>query len=1016
MRTRIFVCLLLLALPVPGLQAQQVGGTISGRVTDQGGQPLSAVQVIVDGTSLSALTAADGRYTINGVPAGEVVVQATALGYETARQVVTVQSGQTAIGDLALAVSAIEIEQIVAVGYGTQRRETLTGSISDVAGDIVATSPAPNLSGSLAGRLPGLTVQQRSGEPGTENFDIVIRGLGTYGNNNPLIVVDGVERDNWQRLNPEDIETVTVLKDASAAIYGARAANGVILINTKRGAVGPAQFDVSFESAFASLTRRPDVLSSGDFAQFFNEARFYDAGRPANWTPTYTDEALTKFRNGSDPILYPDTDWPAESFKSHSLQRTVGIQATGGNEAVQYRLSFGYMDQGTDFKNNPNNYTRYNLRAVLDAQLTEDLRVGANLAGTINNRVDDGGDYFPVIISNPTLVSRYPNGLLAGGRFGQNPLLRDRFGRDETEDTPIYTTFTAAYDAPFLDGLNFDFSFNYDQRNTFRKDFNTPWTFHEYNTATGEYDVVQGEQSVISLRDTYSRSTTLLSNLRATYTNTFAQDHNVSLMVGGEQQKDRFWNASAYRRNFVSAAIPQIDVGSVAAEDQETSGGADEGAYNNLFGRVNYDFQSKYLVEFVFRYDGSPIFPEGKRYGFFPSVSLGWRLSEEPFFQERFPFVNDLKLRASRGKVGSDRVPEYQYLQAFQFQGNYVFGGVDAPGIQSSVLPNPNITWEESLKTDLGLEATLWDGGLGVDFTYWRESRTGILSAPQLAVSRVFGFPALPDLNIGETEANGYELVLSHSRALSEDFSYQISGNVAYAKSKIIYLDEVPPAEDYQKQEGNPVDANLYYVSDGIFNTQAELDGYPHRNNAQLGDIKIRDMNGDGEVNADDRVRWDQSETPDYILGLNAGFQYKALDLQLFFQGQAGAVIYEGTMEQAGHTDGRNTWPERYNDRWTVDNPDGTMPRAGSFTTQPGQSDFFLYDATFMRLKTLELGLSLPESMTARLPEIENARLYVSGFNVLTWAKEIKWMDPEMTGGVGYAPQRILNIGVDVSF
>lgn len=1017
MRKTLFASAVLLLVTASGLHAQATG-TVTGLVTGTELQPLVGVTVGVDGTNLGSVTNAQGRYTITGVPTGDVIVRASALGYNATQQAVNVQAGQSAVLNLTLSTAALVLEELVAVGYGTQRRETLTGSIATVSGEVIAVSPAPNITASMAGRLPGLSVMQRGGEPGSESFDIVVRGLSTYsGGNGPLYIIDGVEREGFSRLNPEDVQSITVLKDASAAIYGARAANGVILIETKRGMVGAPQFDVSYETAFATPTRIPRMLDSGTFAEFFNEARWTDAGRPdrATWTAPYSAVAIEKFRDGSDPILYPNTDWPGESFLSHSLQRTAGIRASGGSDEVQYRLSFGYNDQGTDLRNNNNSYTRYNARAVVDAQLSENLSVGANVAGTISKTVDDGGDFFPIILSNPTLVAVYPNGLIAGGRFGNNPLLRNQMGRNEFRQTPIYTSFTAAYEAPFLEGLRFDASFNYDIQNTFRKNWQTPHTFHDYNPATGEYDVRQSsERSIIELTDSYNRGTTLLTNIRATYANTFADDHNVSLMVGAEQQKDEGSSISAYRRNFVSSAIPQLNVGSTVAEDRNNSGTGSEGAYNNLLGRFNYDFQSKYLAEFVFRYDGSPAFAEGNRYGFFPSLSLGWRVSEEPFFQDRFSFVDDLKLRASRGKLGSDATGNFQYLQAFNFGGNYPFGGINAPGITSNTLPNPNITWEESLKTDLGLETTLWDGGLGIDFTYWREHRTGILSAPQLAVSRVFGFPALPDLNLGETKGSGYELVLSHRNMIGSDFTYDLSANVAYAKSKIVFMDEVPPAEPYMAQEGKPVGAGLLYVSDGIFNDQAELEASPRAPNARVGDIKIRDMNGDGVINGNDRVRWDQTATPDYILGMNAGFRYKNLDFQAFFQGQAGAVVVDGTQVDAGHTDGRNTWTYRAENRWTPENPNATMPRAGQFTTAPGGSDFFMYDATFMRLKTLELGYTLPQRLMAG--GLDRTRIYMSGFNVLTWAKEIKWMDPEMTNGVGYPPQRILNLGIDLAF
>jgi TonB-linked SusC/RagA family outer membrane protein len=455
-------------------------------------------------------------------------------------------------------------------------------------------------------------------------------------------------------------------------------------------------------------------------------------------------------------------------------------------------------------------------------------------------------------------------------------------------------------------------------------------------------------------------------------------------------------------------------VGSTDPDDKNNGGSASAGAYNNYLGRLSYDYQAKYLLQFLFRYDGSQIFPKGKRYGFFPGVSAGWRLSQEPFIRNNLPFVNELKLRASYGELGNDRVGAYQYLQAFSFGNNYVFGTADAPGIYSNTMPNPDITWEVSKKTDVGLEADLWNGLLGVDLTLWKENRSNILAQPNLSVSRVFGFPGLPDQNIGKVDNHGFELTLSHDNRLGRDFSYNISGNVAFAKSKIVYMDEVPQAEPYQAQTGKPVGAGLYYKADGIFHTQDELDNYPHASGTQVGDIKVVDLNGDGVIDDKDRFRVDESGTPEYVAGLTMGAGYKNFDLTVFFQGQTGAQTYDGTASVLGTSDLYNATVHRATNRWTVDNPDGTMPRARDF--EPGQTTFFLYDATFVRLKTAQLGYTLPTKLSGRLG-MESARIYVSGFNLLTWAKDITWADPELGGDfTSYPPLRTINVGVNVGF
>ena len=1009
----------LLLWPLAESAAQQQG-TISGSVTDQNGQPLPGVQVSVQGADLGSLTNNTGRYEIGAVPPGQVVVSARALGYVPTQQTVAVSAGQAATADFILQVAAIDLEEIVAVGYGTQRRETLTGSIASVSGEEIAVSPSPNVTSSLAGRLPGLVVNQRTGEPGRENLNIVIRGTGTFRNNSPLIIVDGVERSLLERLNPDHIESITVLKDASAAIYGARAANGVILVTTRQGQSGRPTFEASVSQAFSRPTRIPDMLDAATFAEVFNEAEWYRQGRPANSTPFYTEEAIQRFRSGSDPVLYPNTDWVDEVMKPYAVQRRANVQASGGTESVRYLLSFSTLDQPGNFRGQPTDYRQYNIRTRVDAELTEDLSVSANLSGILNRRhypsVGTQINFINILQANPTLAARYPNGLIAPGRLGENPLLLNDRGVTTIDDTPLYSTFSATYDVPLLQGLTLDASYNYDLSNQFEKNFITPYFFHEYNPNTGEYERRQGTGSAtVEVRDSYRKWTTALYNLRATFARRFAEDHNVSLMLGTEQQRNTYRFSTAYRKEFVSPAIPELNAGSTDPENKDNGGSSSRSAYNNYLGRLNYDFRSKYLLELLFRYDGSQIFPEDNRYGFFPGVSAGWRISEEPFFRDRFGFVDELKLRGSYGELGNDRVGAYQYLQAFSFGGNYVFGGSDAPGIFANTMPNPDITWEVSRKTDVGLEAMLWNGLLGVDFTYWRESRSNILAQPNLSVSRIFGFPGLPDQNIGKVNNRGFELTLSHRGGSSGDWSYGLTGNVAFARSEIVFMDEVPQAEPYQSQTGMPVGAGLFYKADGIFRTQAELDAYPHGAGAEVGDIRVVDLNEDGVIDSRDQFRVDHSGTPEYVAGLTADLRYRNLDLQLFFQGQTNALVYDGTAAALGGSDFANATVHRARDRWTVDNPDGSMPRAGAW--QPGATTFFLYDATFARLKTAEIGYRLPTSLTSRLGSLDSARLYVSGFNLLTWSKELEWADPELSGDfTQYPPLRTINFGLNVSF
>ncbi len=998
---------------------------ITGKVTDaETGESIPGVNVYIEGSTVGTTTDINGLYTIE-VPNTEVTLVYSYIGYLVEKIQVTGQS----VLDVKLAPDIKALEEVVVVGYGSQKKATLTGSVSNVKGEEITKNPSPNVTNSLAGKLPGLIVNQRSGEPGRDDPRILIRGAGTFAfiddddpekfweSNSPLIVVDGVPRELMSRLNPEDIESVSVLKDASAAIYGARAANGVILITTKKGKTGKPVFNFTYNNAFQHPTKVPEMLDAATYAEAYNEADWYRQGRPDNYIPFYSDEAIQSFRDGSDPVLYPNTNWMDEVLKPYSLQQRVSLQVNGGTESVRYLLSFATMNQDGDYRNHITEYKQYNMRAKIDVDLNKNLNVGVNINAILNNSkytpIETWINFNNILIANPTLPAKYPNGLIAPGRLGENPLLMDQRGYDKTEDNPLYSTFTATYKIPFIEGLKIDGSFNYDLRNQFQKKYLLPYYYHEYNVITQEYDKKQGTgASTVELTDTYRMWTTIMFNFKIVYDRTFDK-HHVAAMVGQEQQKNTYKWAEAYRKNFVSSAIDQIDVGSSDPEDKNSRGSSSSDAYNNYFGRLNYDFSSKYLFEFLFRYDGSQIFPEGERYGFFPGFSAGWRLSEEEFMKNSLPFVNQLKLRFSHGQIGNDRVGAFQYLQFYSFENNYVFGTADAASIYAKTMPNPNITWEVSKKTDIGLETSLWNNLLGMELTLWQEKRSNILAPRNLSIPGTLGFSDLPDENIGKSKNHGFELVLSHRNTLGK-LIYNIEGNVAFARSEVIFMDETPQEATYKYRAGHPIKADLYYKADGIFNTQEELDAYPHASGTQVGDIKILDLNNDGEIDSDDQFRYDYTSTPEYVFGLNMNFQYQNIDLSVFFQGQTNAYNYDDVFPRLGNSAFDNTMVERAENRWTVDNPNGTMPRADAY--QPGNTTFFLFDATFIRLKTLEFGYSIPQKIVSKI-KLENVRLYANAYNLLTWAKEIKWSDPEINGNTLYYPQqRIINLGINVKF
>lgn len=986
----------------PAVELQQV--VVKGTVTDaSNGDPLIGVSVRVEGTTKGTITDLDGKFSIEA-STNEVLVF-TFLGYTP--QKITITAGQSIV-DVKLVADVQNLEEVVVVGYGTQKKATLTGSVVSVGGKEIAKSPAPNLASSLVGKLPGLIVNQRNGEPGRDDPGILIRGRGTPGDASPLIIIDGVERSLMSRLNPDEIESVSVLKDASAAIYGARGANGVILITTKRGSKGKPVFSFTYNYGLSSPTQIPDMLDAASYAEAYNEA-----------VPgTYSDAAIQKFRDGSDPILYPNTNWAKEELKKYSVQTRVSMQVTGGSESVRYLLSFGQTDQNGLYKHATSDYTQYNFRAKIDIDLNRNLTIGANLSSILGYKnyptVATWINFTNLLVANPTLVAQYPNGLIAPGRLGENPLLLNQRGYDKIEDAPIYSTFTASYKIPFVKGLKVDGSFNYDLSNQFEKFFNKPYYYYEYNVNTNQYDLKQGTgASTVELTDTYNKWTTILYNYKISYEGTFIK-HHIAVMAGQEQQKNRNTWARAYRKNFVSPAIDQINVGSSASADKDNGGSMTENSYNNFFGRFNYDYASKYLVEFLFRYDGSPKFPANKRYGFFPGVSVGWRMSEEGFIKKNLPFINQLKLRASYGELGNDRIGTYQYLQSYSFGSNYVFGKTDAPGIYANTAPNPNVTWDVSKKTDFGIETSLWNDKLGFDFTYFMEKRDKILWDEGLKIPGVFGFPNLPPKNIGKVDNHGFEVIVRHRNKVGK-FIYNVEGSASFARNEIKYIAETQtPGYENQWQTGRPIGTSNFYKADGIFHTLDELNAYPHQSGQKVGDIKVVDLNADGVIDSKDMYRNNYTAIPEITFGLNMGMQFKNFDLSMFFQGQTNAYNYDDQFAKLGTADFDNAVVQRADNHWSEKNPNGTMPRARQYT--PGTTDFFLYDATFVRLKTMELGYTLPKNIASKI-KLEDVRIFVNGFNVLTWAKEIKWTDPELSGNIlYYPPQRIISFGINVKF
>ncbi len=979
-----------------GFNDVPVAVPVSGRITTDNGETLPGVSVVLKGTTTGTTTDANGRYTLN-VPNGSSVLIFSYIGYLSQEVVV----GNRTTIDIALQTDDKTLSEVVVVGYGTQEKKEVTGAISQVSGQEIRKSTAVSISNSLAGRVPGLIVNQRNAEPGRDEAAIFIRGIGTTGNNAALIVVDGVaNRDGISRIDPNDIETITVLKDASAAIYGAQAANGVVLITTRRGKSGKPVLNYSFNQGFVSPTRVIRMADAATYARSINDLNL-QAGQPV----TFSDAQIQQYGSGQ----LPSTNWFNESFKNYSLQNRHSLTLSGGTDAVRYFLSAGTAYQNGLLKDdNTTGYRQYNIRTNVDAKVSEKLNVGFDLAARRENRnflqLDQNTVFQAAVLGDPTTATTI-NGLPTRGRFNNNPLaIAQGPGYDKLERNVLNGTFRYNYKLP-VKGLFIDGFAALDYFQDFRKIWAQPHTFYEANSA-GVVLPIKASLTP-SLTGIFTRQQSITLNAKINYERTFGA-HNVSGFLAYEQNQTRIDSLAGRRTGFESAQIDQLFAGSQS--NQVANGSARQGARQNYFGRVSYGYQDKYLAQIYFRYDGSQIFPEGKRFGLFPGASLGWRISEESFLKGN-PVLSNLKLRASWGKLGNDRVAQYQFLNIFTLGNGYVINGQDVQALNPGVAANPNITWEKQTNTDIGIEAGFFQNRLTFEGDFFYNKRTDILAQRNVTVPLYTGL-TLPTENIGRVDNRGFDASLTY-RTSWRGAKFNINGNITYARSKVVFIDEGNIyRESYQKQEGQPLNASLVYDAIGIYQTPDQLTQIPGLAGSRVGDLIYRDVNGDGVVNSDDRIRLGRNATPQLQYGLNLGAEFKGFDLTALFQGQAQAVqeiTYNFSLGSNG--------PDYFlSNAWTPANTGATLPRIGR-SKQP--STLTVRDVSFVRLKNVELGYTLPRPLLSKLG-IQTLRVYVNGYNLLTFDKLKKdgLPDPENVNiqGWQYPHTKSINFGLNLTF
>ncbi|GAC1480054.1 MAG: TonB-dependent receptor [Gemmatimonadaceae bacterium] len=1010
---RLSALFVVVCLSIPGAShAQQGTGVISGTIIGhETAQPLQYVTVTVDGTRHRARTGADGKFRIVAVDSGSHRLRAILLGY--APQVVEpviVTADQTTTVDIRLQAVAAQLSEMVSVGYGTQARGAVTGAVATADPAKLVETPTPNISNALAGRVPGVFINNRRGEPGNDNADLYIRGKATLGNNSPLIVVDGVaDRDDYSRLNPDDIESISVLKDASAAIYGARAANGVILITTKRGAVGKARISYRTSYGTQAPAALPKLLNAVQYATYINEV---NASR--GLAPQYTPDEIRKFADGSDPILYPNTDWLGAVLRPSAPQSEHQLQVSGGSEQVRYFMSGQYLSQDGILRNNSVAYQQYNLRTNGDISFTN-LTVSLLVNGRIESRQGSSRatdtNIREAAVAYPTAPGIYPNGLLSTGIQNNNPIAfaGGLSGYNNQKDYALSSTLKFNLALPsIVDGLYVSGFGAFDFTNRNRKQFNDIWDQYTYNRTTGVFTNTRDVLGTISLTRDFTESASGTVNIGMGLNRDFGP-HRIEAFVAHERFQNGYNEFNAYRRDFLTDKLQEIFAG---GDNLKNNGGsAGRSARAHYFGRVNYNFRDRYLASFSLRRDGSYAFPQSRRWGTFPSLSAGWRISQEPFFH--LSGVDDLKLRASWGRVGNDRINPYQFLTNFSFGGGY-FLGIDpakAPSLVPGVEPNPNITWEVADKTNVGFEAVLWKGLVSFDFNYFFDRRNNILVQPSGSVPQYTGL-SLPQLNMGRVANRGIDGSIVHHRAIG-GFQYDLSGNFTYARNRVDFVDEAPNTPAWQRREGYPIDSYLLYKSCGIYRTQAQIDATPHLPGTAPGDLCYADVNGDGKITADDRVRIHESATPTFQYGFGTGASYKRISVDLLWQGQAGATVLL-TPQDLNNPATPPQW--LFNDRWTPQTPNARYPR--SFDRNNAnlirQSDFWLRNAKFLRLKSASVTYRFPVATAARF-NLSDMRVYVQGFNLLTLSGIPNYDAEISTTTTYYYPQmRIVRGGFSV--
>lgn len=1002
------------------LEAQTKSSQIKGKVIDNQGQSLIGVVVTIKETKVGTVSDVDGYYVVEG-EAGQTLVF-TYMGFTTIEKKVPA----TLNVDVVLEEDVKNLDEVVVVGMGTQRKASVIGSISTVKINDLKT-PSRSLTNALGGRLSGVVAVQRSGEPGNDRSNFWIRGISTFGENKtPLILVDGVERD-MDNLDPEEIESVSILKDASAtAVYGVRAANGVVLVTTRKGVASTKpNIELKMEYGISQLTRVPKLLDGVNYMKLYNEAAGYNR---------FSAERIAATANGSDPYLYPNVNWFDEMFKDNSQNGNVSLSVSGGGQVARYFVSFGVLNEIGNLRNSPDNeyksnidLTRYNFRTNVDVSITKsttlDIEVGGSLIDSHHPGLDIEKLFDKAMVSNPVNIPvKYPYGVNEDGSTHYVWAGNNSITTENPVERLMGSGFTTKFKNQFMgqarltqdfgqwvNGLKANVAFSFDAYNLTEIERHKRNSYYLANgrNADGELELSQtyiGDE-YLGYSKIFDSNRSVELKFQVNYDRVFADIHRVGAMAMYYQRDYRDGNAGS-----AINSLPYRKQG--------------------IAFRSTYSYDDRYFGEFNLGYNGSENFPKGQRFGVFPAGAIGYLISNEGFWRDSkiSTIINVLKVKGSLGLVGAEALPDnrrYGYLTIVSGGlGDYYFGPDNKKyeGTGENQYGVANLTWEKGLKSNIGIQAEFLDSKISLEVDYFHENRTNIL-VERNAISGIVGINGNPFANLGRMRNQGLDGTIEFNHKIG-DIATRVYGNATFTNNRILEQDEPDWLYTYQNRTGKKYGQQFGLIALGYFDSQEEIDASPEQEFGVVrpGDIKYLDINGDGKINSYDEVAIGRSSIPELMYGFGFQVEYKGIDLGMFFRGQ-GRVSYmlagEGFVPFREGGDRGNLF-EKALDRWTEENPsqDAFYPRLsiGKSENNYRNSTKWLYDGSFLRLADVEVGYSFPKKMISPL-HLGGLRLYFHGSNMALFSKFKMW-DPEIGKGRGdaYPLQRKMNIGVRVNF